>query len=243
MASEIFSGFMSGLCSLNDSYIVTLEVLDRDYLCLYEVQETLPLLDSAMKLDEPLSPRSDDQGHIYVPHKAGVAVIRIVDNRYLHMDRILTGGGKLKSALGVAVVNDTTLCVTVAGEHNTGVYLLDVTSDTVLIVLQIPSGLQGKLAYGVASLSGSVLVNYDSASLVLYNTGEICGTLLPIEGLISLSSIAVDSGGGFLIADRSGDTGWVLSVTGEVLARVKSDCPEDVTLDLENRRLYIGSFF
>ncbi len=122
-----------GLCAPNDRYIITVEgsTPTARHLHLYEVTAgTLTLLDSVLKLDGGLSPRWNGHGHIYVPHKAGVTVIRIVDNRYLHVDRILTGGGRLESVWGVTVVNDTTLCVTVTWEDNPGVYLLDITSDT-----------------------------------------------------------------------------------------------------------------
>ncbi len=110
-----------------------------------------------------------------------------------------------------------------------------------LTVLQPPAGLEDQRADSVASLSGSLLVNYGLSSLVLYTTGETFGTVLSMEDLLSGWSIAVGPGGYFLVADGAGNTVWVLSVTGKVLARVEIDRPMDMTLSPDNRRLYIGN--
>ncbi len=207
--------------------------------------DTLTLLDSDLELGLARCLRTDSHEHIYVPHSAGVALIRIVDNQRLRVDRILTGDGRLKSAMGVAVVNDATLCVSVGRGDNQGVYLLDVIADTVLTVLQPPAGLEHKLPFGVAALSGSVLVGYmPIADLALFAaTGETPGIIvLHTEDVTSARAVAVDPSGRFLVVDSDSNAVWVVSVTGEVLARVDSDSPGDVTLSPDNRKLYIGNF-
>ncbi len=224
---------------MGDRHLVTVE--DRS-ICLYEVTaNTLTLLSSDLKLDNALRPRSDRYGHIYVPHRAGVAVIRIVDNQSLHVDRILTGGGRLKPAVGVAVVTDTMLYVTVRDGDNHGVYLLDVITDTVLAVLQAPGLHDAERPADVAVLSETKLVSYDRVGLMLYTPGETAGTNLDIMGLTYMSGVTIDPAGRFLVAGAFSNTVWVLSVTGEVLAGVESDMPWDVTLSSDGSRLYIGN--
>ncbi len=241
------SGWLWGLAVVGDRHIVTVEgdLGDTRSLCLYEMTEsTLTLLDSDLELARARFPRADRHGHIYVPHGAGLAIIRIVDNQHLHIDRILTGGGRLKSVWGVAVVNDTTLCVAGAEQYNNGIYLLDIITDTVLTVLQPPSGLEGETPYQVGSVSGYILVRYGhdlfDTNMVIYTVDEMAGTWLQVDGLKSIFDIAVDPAGHFLVADFKGNTVWVLSMTGEVLARVKSDSPYYMTLSSDNRSLYIG---
>ncbi len=83
-----------GLCSVDNGFLVTVEgdIQANGSLCLYEMTgDTMTLLDSHLKLHLPYSPRSDGPGRIYVPHKAGIAVVKIVNNRRLRVARILTG--------------------------------------------------------------------------------------------------------------------------------------------------------
>ncbi len=240
------AGWLWGLAVVGDRHVVTVEE-DRDetrLVCLYEVTEdTLTLLDNDLELAGARFPRSDRHGNIYVPHNAGVAIIRIVDNQRLHIDRNLTAGDRLKFVLGAAVVNDTTLCVTGSVQYNRGVYLLDTMSDTVLTMLQPPAGLEGNIPWEVGSVSVYILVRYLwDTNMVIYRIENTFGTWLHIEGLKSVWGIAVDPTGRFLVADGNGNTVWVLSVTGEVLARVESDSPRDMTLGSDNKRLYIGQF-
>ncbi len=252
LQSEIPSGkseWLWGLAVVGDRHLVTVE---GDFgttcsLCLYEMTESaLSLLDSDPELARAGFPRADKHGNIYVPNNAGIAIIRIVDNQHLHIDRILAGGGRLTFVMGVAVLNDTTLCVTRSAQYNDGVYLLDIISDTVLTVLQPPAGLEHNTPWEVGSVSGYILVRYrhslSDTNMVLYTVDETSSTWLHIEGLKSVWGIAVDPTGRFLVADGNGNTVWVLSVTGEVLARVESHFPKDMTLSSDNRRLYVAKF-
>ncbi len=251
------------VCAVDHSYIVTVEdIEDGDAVCLYEeTADRLILANRYTRLERPLLARSDSRRRIYVAHKAGIAILRIHRGQTcpkLHGGRILTGGGRLKSVRGLAIVSDTKLCVTASEGNSSGVYLLDRITDNVLSILQPPQGLGDRVPFGVASLSGSILLGYQSCpKLVLYTsveTTETSGTLLHIDGLESATQIAVDPAGRFLIADSDGNTVWVLSVAGEVLARVDSysPCdasarvdsysPCDASLSTDNTRLYIGSY-
>ncbi len=234
-----------GLCAVDDSYFVTvegsLETTTRT-ICLYQVPtDELILLDTYKELTPARYPRADRSGHIYVPHDDGVAVFRIVENR-LHMDRNLRGGdsGSLTSVFGVAVVNDTTLCVTVWYGGNRGVYLLDIITDTVLYALHPPEIHDNMFPSGVSVLGGRILVAYNVRGLVLYNPDESDGVQLDTPGLRRMNGMTVDPAGRFLVADEKSNTVWVLSVTGKVLARVESDQPVDVTLSPDNSKMYIG---
>ncbi len=230
-----------GLCAVGDYHLIM--VNQSHSVHLFSVSETALMLlsNSDLKLAYAMYPRSDRYGHIFVPHYDGVAVIRIVDKLRLHVDRILTGGGKLSPAYGVAVVNDTTLCVTVWQGDNEGAYLLDMITDTVLTALQPHGAYDDYPMGGVAVSSGAKLENYDERYLVLYSPGETAGTRLDIMGMVSTRGMIVDPAGRFLVADSSSNTVWILSMTGEVLARVKSDNPSDVTLSSDNGKLYIGN--
>ena len=183
-------------------------------------------------------PAADRQGYIYVPHNTGVAVLRMVDDRRLHVDRNLTGGGSLKFVDSVAVVNDTTLCVIKWWGDDQTVSLLDITTDTVLTVLQQPAGTESKTASAVASVLGSVLVKYAHLTMVIYTAGKTSGTVLDIEGMKSVSEVTVDPDGRFLLSDRAGKTIWILAVTGEVLARFESDWTGGLIHSPDNSRLY-----
>ncbi len=232
------------LCTVGDGYFVTVEgsFKTTTTICLYEVtRDGLILLDTYKKLTGAVYPRADKSGHIYVSHSGGVAVFRIVE-KGLHMDRNLRGGdsGLLTSVWGVAVVNDTTLCVTVWYAGNRGVYLLDIITDTVLYTLHPPKIHDNVYPGGVSVLGGRILVAYNDVGLVLYNPGELNGVQLDTPGLRQIDGMTVDPAGRFLVADRKGNTVSVLSVTGKVLAGVESDKPFDITLSPDNSRLYIG---
>ncbi len=244
--TEIASGSDSRLWAIEavgDSHLVTVEgdAVTRS-LCLYEVTaDRMTLLDSHLELDVARSPVADRHGYIYVPHYGGVAVLRMVDNRRLHVDRNLTGGGSLKFVGSVAVVNDTTLCVRKRWGGDQSVSLLDITTDTLLTVLQQPAGTESKTAATVASVLGSVLVKYSdktTATMVIYPAGNTSGTVLDIEGLKSVWYMTVDPAGRFLLSDRDGKTISVLAVTGEVLARFESDWTGELIHSPDNSRLY-----
>ncbi len=236
------------LCAVSDLHLMTVEDVENgDSVCLYEVTAVgLTLLDSNLRLEWPLYVRCDSSGRIYVSNRAGVTLFRIHsaygESAQLYEGRLLTGGGRLKCARGLAVVSDTTLCVTVSGTDSKGVYLLDRITDTILNVLQPPVGLENRIPFGVASFAGSIIKGYQCcSSLVLYPKGETVGTLLRVQGLGSARRIAVDPVGRFLVADTDGSTVWVLSVTGKVLAKVDCDKPCDITLSSDNSRLCIGN--
>ncbi len=234
---------------MDGRYFVTLEAeFITTAICLYELiaGELIPL-DIYRKLTPNRYPRTDKSGHIYVPHSGGVAVFRIVENR-LHMDRNLRWGyrGWLRYVNGVAVVNDTTLCVTTGwSEEIRGVYLVDIMTNTVLNALHLPSYESGLFPSGVGVLGGRKLVAYNyyrDFTLALYSPGELDGVQLHIPGLRAMGGMAVDPAGRFLVADVESNTVWVLSVTGKVLARVQSDEPIDITLSSDNSKLYIGHY-
>ncbi len=241
-----------GLVTVGDRHLVTVDssVYDENddprSVCLYKVRaNTLTLLHSDVKLRYAQSPRADRCGQIYVPHDAGVAVIRIVDNRRLHVDRILTGDDMLEFAWGVAVLDDTTLCVTVRWNPQ-GVFLLDLIEDT---ITEVPVELNNQSPSGIAALQGFILFGYLSIPklgiAVLGTTPETSSRT--VRDMESPRCIAVDPAGRFLVADPDSNTVYVLSVTGDVklqlLAEVESDSPYDITLSSDNRRLYVGDHY
>ena len=255
-ANEPGGSRLWGLVTVGDRHLVTVQSSfdDLEYtsrpVCLYEVTargraDTLTLLDSDLELRYAQSPRADRHGQIYVLHEAGVAVLQIVDNRHLYKDRILTGHGRLWDAWGVAVLNDTTLCVTVRWKTK-GVFLLDLTEDT---ITEVSVRLNNQSPSGIAALQGFILFGYLSIPklgiAVLGATPETSSWT--VSDMKTPRCIAVDPGGRFLVADPDSNRVYVLSVTGSVklqlLAEVESNSPYDITLSSDNRRLYVGNHY
>ena len=237
---------LRGLCAVKD-YLITVEGDFRQgtrFLCLYEVTpEKLVFLYKSAKVDGAFFPRADSEGAIYVPHASGVSVVR-VENSKLRILRTLTAGGWLKYAHGVAVVRKDTILVTVGGDRQ-NLYLVDVQSDTATLV-QTEHLLAGKEPFGVATLSGSVLLGYQESS-ILFLIPPGAGSPSPIhpQGLKSIRGITADKSGCFLVADEDSSGIWILSTTGEtshVIDVGKSSRPYDLTLvtDKRHQRVYIA---
>ena len=238
---------LRGLCAVND-YLVTVEgdfSQGTRFLCLYEVTPKELVFHKSVKVDGAFFPRADSEGKVYVPHASGVSIVRVeVENSKMRILRTLTAGGWLKYAHGVAVVRKDTILVTVGGDRQ-NLYLVDVQSDTATLV-QTEHLLAGKEPFGVATLSGSVLLGYQESS-ILFLIPPGAGSPSPIhpQGLKSIRGITADKSGHFLVADEDSSRIWILSTTGEISHVIDvgaSSKPYDLTLvtDKRHQRIYIA---
>ncbi len=173
---------------------------------------------------------------------SGIAVVTMQGYERLRLERNLTGDGSLTSVQAVAVVNDTTLCAVMTSGCKRNIYLLDILTDTVLKVARPPIGLEDAYPKAVASSSGSILVGYGSGrEILLYSPDLASLDIIFSKGLISPTSMHVDPEGHFLISESTGNTLWILSETGEILDRVKSDKPCDVAIKPDLSQVYIAN--
>ncbi len=257
--AEGHTRFPYGLCAVDDRYLVTTEDYfsaetysrHRQIVCLYEVTTNkMNILDTHLELSGSKCPVTDGHGNIFVPYQDGVAVVRIVNNGSLALDRTLTDDGKLVGSHAVAVVNDTTLCVIVSKAFSSVriIYLVDIITDTVLDVLHPPEALEGNIPEAVASIFGSILIAYRNRdagckewSMLLYGPGIAYRTVLKADYLESAKTLSADPYGRFLVVDYKANTIWVLSLTGDVVAKVKAGRPGCVAVSIDGGRLYVGN--
>ncbi len=163
------------------------------------------------------TPRVDlSSRRVYVPcRRSGVRIFCCEDDR-------LSARATLKCvgmACGVSVNTTDTVYVGVAKES---VYLVNVSTDSVIRQLDKPEHLRDYTPYHVSVLGQTVLVCYGYKTLVTYSSDGHGKVLQRPDGLSKVHSITTDGHSSFLVVDAPGSV-FVLDREGTLCHRIEPD--------------------
>ena len=234
-----------GFCALGNDRLVTVEVKRKTFanICLYEIeQERLRLLDDSTRLGGAKRPRVDENGTIYIPYGDGVAVLEKAPDDRLVIRRSLEGEGKLSSAMSLALLDDTTLCVTV---HNPYVYLVDTHIGRVTGELEPPAAVsyapcatsspQGLLVGWLSGTGGGYMV-------ALYPHGQLESSTL-IYGPGTVDGLCVTQrrdGVRYFVSDSKSNCVLILDEDGEIRHRLDAKWADDIAVDPDTYQLWMS---
>ena len=256
---------LRGFCVLGNDRLVTVEVKRkaRANICLYEIEpDQLRLLDDSTQLGGAKRPRVDENGTIYIPAGDGVAVLEKAPDDRLVFKRPLEGDGKLSSAMSLALVDDTRLCVTV---YNPYVYLVDTQTGRVTGELERPAAVvdligewQPSSTYDVdprsiyapcaVSTSREILVGWllDTRGymVVIYPHGQLgSSTLISAVGPGTVDGLCVTQrrdGVRYFVSDSKSNCVLILDEDGEIRHRLDAKWADDIAVDPDTYQLWMS---
>ncbi len=209
---------VDGMCYYSGRlYTVESRWEDRSYryrLAVYSVsdQDTVTLLGTLDLEGRAWHPRVDRQsGQVYIPcYARGVCVVRYDDSKLTMVTTLRC----VEDAYSLAVVSTDTLYV--CDYSSKTVCLVDVSQDVVTHRLQKPWEVRGDTPNWIAFLGDTVLVEYGSNGLVIYqHRFSTPGKVIPLpQGLQQVWGLTTDHHSSFLLCDKKSRSVYVLDISG-----------------------------